>query len=59
MYKVIYPFKDGKDNHKFYQVGDIYTGKNKDRIKELSSSDNRLGKPLIKKVEKPKSKKKK
>lgn len=51
-YIVISPFRDLKDvskkypNGKIYAVGDIYS--NTDRIDELSTKNNRLGKELIK-----------
>ena len=60
-YIVISPFRDLKDydkefpNGRKYAVGDIY--RNEERIKELSTNKNKLGKQLIK--EEPKKKKEK
>lgn len=52
-YKVISFFKDRQDCRHPYNVGDIFPrqGMNvtEERIRELSTSDNRLGKPLIEK----------
>lgn len=54
-YKVIHYFQDLQDfNHK-YQVGDTFPRLGlkvtDDRLKELASSNNKQGKPLIEKVE--------
>lgn len=58
MFKVIYKFKDLKDNNHIYEVGDDFPRKGAkatdERIKELSSNLNKIGKPLIKKVEEAK-----
>lgn len=55
MYKVIAFFTDLEDNSRPCNVGDTYPreGLNptEDRIKELSTSANKRGMPLIKKVE--------
>lgn len=52
-YNVVYRFKDTQDNNKVYRPGDKfnYVGKSKDRIQELSSTNNKIGKVLIKEVE--------
>lgn len=55
-YVVIKSFKDLKDNNKIYIEGDTYPkSANKKvsaaRIKELSTSSNKIGKPLIKEQE--------
>lgn len=54
MYKVIRAFNDLQDNGYSYKVGDDYPRKNfkvnDERLKELSSKDNKLQTPLIKKV---------
>lgn len=51
-YRVIYAFKDLKDDNYRYSVGDIYPRDggvtNKERINELKSDKNKIGKPLIK-----------
>lgn len=61
-YKVIKAFLDMQDNNYSYDVGDEYPRKNlsvlPSRIKELSSSDNRQGRPLIEEIEEPKLEKK-
>lgn len=55
MYKVIKFFTDLQDNGFAYNVGDIFPREGvtvtEDRLKELSGSDNKQGKPLIEKVE--------
>ena len=52
IYKVIYPFKDLKDNGHIYNVGDIYPRDNvavsKERLNDLKTSKNKIVKPLIK-----------
>lgn len=57
MYKVINFFTDLQDNNHAYDVGDVYPRKDlevtAERITELSGSNNKQGKPLIAKVEKP------
>lgn len=51
-YRVIERFKDLQDNDRIYEVGDIYQGsKSKKRIAELSGDENKIGKPLIEKVD--------
>ncbi|HEY4601261.1 MAG TPA: hypothetical protein VIG73_08335 [Cerasibacillus sp.] len=52
-YVVIHDFKDLKDNNTIYIKGDIYPRRadakvDDDRIKELSSTNNKIGKVLIK-----------
>lgn len=51
MYKVVTFFKDIQDKDHVYFVGDEYprVGKevSKERLAELSSSNNKMGKPLI------------
>ena len=58
MYRVIKYFTDLQDNNHEYNVGDVYPHNKKKvsaiRIKELSTSKNRRGIPLIEKVEEPK-----
>lgn len=54
-YIVVYErFKDLKDNNYIYKKGDIYPREgleaSKERIKELSTKKNKIGKILIKKV---------
>ncbi|EHL7166342.1 hypothetical protein LUU05_002212 [Staphylococcus pseudintermedius] len=55
-YEVLKTFKDLQDNDKLYEKGKIYPRPankkvDEERILELSSSDNRQRKPLIKKIE--------
>lgn len=54
MYEVIRYFEDLKDNNYPYNVGDIFPhdgfSVSKERIKELSGSENRQRTPLIKKI---------
>lgn len=54
-YKVINFFTDKQDNRHSYNVGDIFPRQGmtvtEERTRELSTSDNRLGKPLIEKIE--------
>jgi arginine utilization protein RocB len=63
MYIVIKLFTDLHDDNWLYNVGDVYPRKGlnvtESRIKELSSANNRQGKPLIKLVEEPKEEPKK
>ena len=51
-YKVIHSFKDLQDNMYIYKVGDIYPRQgvhvDKERIDELKTARNKIGKPLIK-----------
>lgn len=50
-YKVVVPtFTDLEDNDKKYKKGDVYSTKDKsfNRIKELSSKNNKQGKVIIK-----------
>ena len=62
-YKVIKFFTDLQDNDHPYSVGDIFPRSGmtvtEARLKELSSSDNRQGVPLIKAVEEKKKRAKK
>ncbi|MCM3783675.1 hypothetical protein M3231_11890 [Neobacillus mesonae] len=49
-YKVIKDFKDLQDENYIYRAGDKYPRKGrgkKERIEELSGSDNLRGEPLI------------
>ena len=51
-YTVVEDFTDLQDKNKVYHKGDVYpnpANKNisKERIKELTSSDNKMGKPVI------------
>lgn len=54
-YKVICKFKDLQDSNHIYNIGDTYPRKGKrpkkERIEELLSSNNKVGKPLIVEVE--------
>ncbi|ELX9433112.1 hypothetical protein SLJ28_001731 [Staphylococcus pseudintermedius] len=55
-YEVLKTFKDLQDNDKLYEKGKTYPCPankkvDEERILELSSSDNRQRKPLIKKIE--------
>ncbi|MEP9852107.1 hypothetical protein ABDK10_05330 [Staphylococcus aureus] len=55
-YEVISDFKDGQDKEKIYKVGENFPKPSnkkvsKARIEELSTSENKAGKPLIKEVE--------
>ena len=55
-YVVIKDFTDLKDRGKIYRKGDVYPNPankkvSKERIKELTSSDNKLGKAVIKEEE--------
>ena len=58
MYKVLAKFTDLQDNKFAYKAGDIFPREglkvSTDRIKELSTSANRRGIPLIEKIEEPK-----
>ena len=62
MFRVIKHFTDMQDNNFAYQVGDEYPRKNfsvlPSRIKELASSKNRQGCPLIEEIEDTKPEKK-
>lgn len=63
MYKVIKYFTDLQDENRPYEVGDIYPREGFEvlpsRLKELSSSENRQGQPLIEKIDdEPKPKRK-
>lgn len=55
MYKVIHQFLDLNDENHHYKVGDAYPRNGKrasaKRVAELSGSENKIGKPLIEKVE--------
>lgn len=55
MYKVIKFFTDLHDNNHPYNVGDIFPRKgvtvSEGRLAELAGSNNKLGEPLIVKVE--------
>jgi hypothetical protein len=52
LYKVIHSFKDLQDNEHIYKVGDTYPRQgvhaDKERINELKTAKNKIGKPLIK-----------
>lgn len=47
-YKVIYPFIEGG---KKYWSGDTYTNDDSKQIKSLTSTDNKIGKVLIEKID--------
>ena len=55
MFKVIDRFEDLKDNSHPYEIGDIFPREgvkvSKARLKELSTSENKRGKPVIVLVE--------
>lgn len=62
MYKVLKTFHDMQDNNYCYEQGKTYPREGMSvlpsRIKELATSENRMGEPLIEKVEdEPKPKK--
>lgn len=61
MHKVVTYFEDLKDNNHRYNVGDVYPRKglkvSKERIAELSSTNNKRGIVLIVKAETSKGKK--
>ena len=64
MYKVIERFMDLQDDNYIYKVGDAYpregAGPTLERIRELASNSNKIGKPLIEEAaEKPKRVRKK
>ena len=57
MFKVVHGFKDLKDNDYIYKKGDIYPRDEikledvpKKRIKELSGTNNKIGKVLIEEI---------
>ena len=64
MYKVIERFMDLQDDNHIYEVGDAYprkgAGPTPERIRELASNSNKIGKQLIEEIaEKPKRTRKK
>jgi hypothetical protein len=49
-YKVIRAFRDRENDHRVYRKGDTFPAKgkvSKERVSELLSSENKVGKPLI------------
>lgn len=56
MFRVVVEFADLQDENHVYRVGDKYPRNKrkvaKKRIEELTSSANKIGKPLIEKEEK-------
>lgn len=53
-YRVIERFRDLQDGEHIYEVGDKYPRNGrakKERAEELSTKQNKLGKPLIEEVE--------
>lgn len=55
-YEALIDFKDGQDNNKVYKKGERYPKPAKkkiedERLQELLSSNNKLGKPVIKELE--------
>lgn len=52
-YVVVHRFKDLQDNDKIYRPGDKFNhvGKTKERIAELASKNNKIGKVLIREAE--------
>lgn len=63
MYRVICAFNDLKDNRRLYPIGAVYPREGiqptEDRIAELLSGNNKLGKPLIEEVAEDKPNRKK
>ena len=64
MYNVIEMCRDLQDDNYIYEVGDAYPREGADptleRIRELASNSNKIGKPLIEEIaEKPKRTRKK
>lgn len=63
MYRVICAFNDLKDNGRLYPIGAVYPREGiqptEDRIAELLSSNNKLGKPLIEETAEDKPNRKK
>ena len=64
VYKVIEKFKDLKDNDHIYEVNDIYPRKDikledipQKRIKELTTTKNKIGKILIEEIKEESDKK--
>lgn len=64
VYKVIEKFKDLKDNDHIYEVNDIYPRKDikledipQKRIKELTTTKNKISKILIEEIEEESAKK--
>lgn len=52
-HQVIHSFRDIQDNNHIYKIGDRYPHKgrvNKVRLEELSSTENKIGVPLIKEI---------
>ncbi|MEY9980469.1 hypothetical protein [Lysinibacillus sp. RC79] len=52
-YQVIHSFRDIQDNNHIYKIGDKYPHKGrviKARVEELSSTENKIGVPLIKEI---------
>ena len=62
MYKVIQRFSDLKDGKHIYEENDIFPRKganvSPERIQELLSSKNKMGKPVIREIEEEKTEKK-
>jgi|SRR5699024_9539426 len=52
-YKVVHRFKDLQDGNRIYRPGDTFNwvGKSKERIKNLSTTHNKIGKVLIKETD--------
>ena len=63
MYKVLLYFEDLQDNRHPYFTGDTFPREglevSEERLKELASSENKRGIPLIEAVKKPAGRKKK
>lgn len=54
-YIVVKKFRDLQDDNRVYEVGEEYQGKKTPaRIKELSTNENQIGAPLIRKEEEKK-----
>lgn len=61
MYKVIHEFLDLQDNSHYYGVGATFPRRGykatEERLAELASANNKIGKPLIKEVKRTRKKK--
>lgn len=62
MYRVIAQFADAKDNNHIYRAGDEFPRQGvkveEERLDELASGSNAIGRPLIEKVSAPKRRRK-
>lgn len=57
MYRAVEQFADLQDNNYIYSIGEIYPRKGhsptEERLKELSGTENKVGKPVIEFFEDP------